>query len=178
MSSSWEQRWPHQFLNEIVNSLTGLHKQYDPPGLLQLGDHLLQGVSTDHPGSLRLTGQEGIDFGDCPIKSADLKGQESWLDPWHTRPSHYGIRDNEISLRPKILGRLPLPSPFSTQVLMDHSEVKFRGWNGRELNLSKGQRPRHIGHESVTSWLELESRNQLVPDSYLLPLITLASMLV
>lgn len=66
---------PHQFLNEIIDGLTGLHKQDDPPWLLQLGHHFLQGVSAKHLGALRLISQEVINFGDCPIKSTDLEGQ-------------------------------------------------------------------------------------------------------
>lgn len=77
LSGAWQfgESRPHQFLNEIIDSLTGLHKQDDPPWLLQLGHHFLQGVRAKHLGALRLIGQEVINFGDCPIKSTDLERQ-------------------------------------------------------------------------------------------------------
>ncbi len=44
---------PH-LLDEVVHRLPRLDQQHDPPGLLQLGRHLLQGVRTDHFRPLRL----------------------------------------------------------------------------------------------------------------------------
>ncbi|TKC36113.1 hypothetical protein EI555_017546, partial [Monodon monoceros] len=62
----------YQFFNKI-DIQDSLHKQDDSPRLLQLGDHLLQGVSTNHLGAFCLIGQEIINFGDYPIKSTDHK---------------------------------------------------------------------------------------------------------
>ena len=58
-------------LDPVVNGLTSLDEEHDPAGLLQLGDELLGGVSTDDGLALGLVGEEAVDLGDGTVESAD-----------------------------------------------------------------------------------------------------------
>lgn len=62
----------NQFINEIIHSLSSLDQQDDPPGLLQLGHHVLQGLGSDHFGALSLVLQEVVDLGHSSVVGADL----------------------------------------------------------------------------------------------------------
>lgn len=62
----------YQFINEIIHSLSGLDQQDDPPGLLQLGHHVFQGLGSDYFGALGLVAQEVVDLGHRSVVGADL----------------------------------------------------------------------------------------------------------
>lgn len=62
----------HQFINEVVHSLSGLNQQDDPPGLLQLGHHVLQRLCSNHLRALRLILQEVVHLGHSAVVGTDL----------------------------------------------------------------------------------------------------------
>lgn len=64
--------YTNQFVNEVVHSLSSLNQQDDPPGLLQLGYHVLQRLSSNHLGALRLIFQEVVHLGHSSVVGADL----------------------------------------------------------------------------------------------------------
>lgn len=43
-----------QLVYEVVHRLSSLDQQDDPPGLLQLGHHVFQGLGSDHLGAFSL----------------------------------------------------------------------------------------------------------------------------
>lgn len=62
----------HQFINEVVHSLSSLDQQDDPPGLLQLGHHVLKRLCSNHLGALCLILQKVMHLGNGPVVSTDL----------------------------------------------------------------------------------------------------------
>ena len=62
----------NQFINEVIHSLSGLHQQDDPSGLLQLGHHVLKGLCSDHLGALCLILQEVVHLGHGSVVGTDL----------------------------------------------------------------------------------------------------------
>lgn len=62
----------HQFVNEVIHSLPSLDQQDDPPGLLELGHHVFQGLCSNHLGALGLVLQEVMHLGHGTVVSADL----------------------------------------------------------------------------------------------------------
>lgn len=65
-------RTTDQFVDEVVDSLSRLDQQDDPPGRLQLGHHVLQRLGANHLGALRLILQEVVHLGHGSVVSADL----------------------------------------------------------------------------------------------------------
>lgn len=72
-------RRAYQFINEVVHGLAGFDQQDDPPGLLQLGHHVLQRFGSDHFGTLRLILQEVVHLGHGSIVGTDLQREDCWL---------------------------------------------------------------------------------------------------
>lgn len=62
----------HQFINEVVHRLSSLDQQDDPPGLLQLGHHVLERLCSNHLGAFCLILQKVMHLGDGPVVSTDL----------------------------------------------------------------------------------------------------------
>lgn len=62
----------HQFINEVVHRLSSLDQQDDPPGLLQLGHHVLKRLCSNHLGAFCFIPQKVMHLGDGPVVSTDL----------------------------------------------------------------------------------------------------------
>lgn len=62
----------HQFVDEVVHRLPSLDQQDDPPGLLQLGHHVLQRLGSDHLGAFGLVLQEVVHLGHGSVERAHL----------------------------------------------------------------------------------------------------------
>lgn len=58
-------------LDPVVDGLSSLDEQHDTAGLLELGDELLVGVSTDNGLALGLVVQEAVNLGDGSVIGAD-----------------------------------------------------------------------------------------------------------
>lgn len=75
-SAHEKQQAADQFVDEVVHSLTSLNQQHNPPGLLQLGHHVLQRLRPDHLGSLGFILQEIVHLGHGAVESTDLSDGE------------------------------------------------------------------------------------------------------